>query len=153
MKRFPDTPSPCIHFNGILQDTCKAGVNYSDIAGDEAGRALRLSCCRPFPGREDVVKVTCAKQRPQTEEEFRAQQAETDRNVEQVLGVSAAVHQWEEANGGPLIGQQRVMPCPVCGCSTLGIYRIPTRLYVACTTPECVRYEANLGGSVFDPTT
>lgn len=144
-------PDLCIHFNGIQHDTCKAGVNYRALTGGGDGHALRLPCCRPFPGREDVAKVACALQRPETEAEFIEREAETDRKIAEMLDVNAAVHQWEEANGGPLIGQQRVMPCPVCGCSTLGIYRIPTRLYVACTTPECVRYEANLGGSVFDP--
>jgi hypothetical protein len=148
MKRFPDSPSPCIHFNGILNDTCKAGVNYSDIAGDEAGRALRLPCCRPFPGREDVVKVTCAKQRPQTEEEFRAQQAETDERVALMIVGHAQVLEFEEANGGPLVGQHRKMDCPQCKVAdALDIFRIPTRMYVYCATPKCIGYEANLGGS------
>jgi hypothetical protein len=146
----PRSPDLCVHFNGIQNDACKAGVHYHALTGGGVGCALRLPCVRPFPGQQQVEKVTCEKQRPETGAEFTAREAETDRRIAEMLGVNKAVHDFEEANGGPRVGEQRVMPCPVCGCSTLGIFRIPTRLYVTCTTPKCVRYEANLGGSVFD---
>lgn len=152
VAKTPRRIRPCLHFNGIQHAACKAGVNYEALTGGGAGHALKLPCVVELPGQKPSEKVKCDQQRPETTAEALAREAETDRVIEEMLGVNKAVHDFEEANGGKLLSQHRRMDCPQCKVvGALDIYRIPTRLYVYCDTPKCVGYEANLGGSVFDP--
>jgi hypothetical protein len=34
----------CVHFNGIMNDSCDAGVNYKELLGDGPGWAAHMPC-------------------------------------------------------------------------------------------------------------
>lgn len=54
-----DFAGRCIHFNGIQHDTCKAGINYRELAGgEEFGMAKRLPCISEN-GIEPGVCASC----------------------------------------------------------------------------------------------
>ena len=36
----------CIHFNGIMNDTCKAGIKYSDVRVDEDDGPYKFPCLK-----------------------------------------------------------------------------------------------------------
>jgi hypothetical protein len=82
----------CIHYNGIQNDACNAGVNYSAAFGAQDGRLCRAPCIQEYPKHEKVrgeyvkvwhtwprhgqQEVACDKRVMPTEEEVAAADAE-----------------------------------------------------------------------------
>lgn len=82
----------CVHFNGVMHRTCRAGVVYDELSGrdDNGHRVNALPCLKgpaAFPGKE---VATCPQLRWPTPEEVRAEKEESDRHVKQFLDDLAA---------------------------------------------------------------
>lgn len=55
----------CIHFNGVMNNECEAGVNYHALLGDGFG------CFAHMPCLSDATTTTCDKASFLTEQEAR----------------------------------------------------------------------------------
>jgi hypothetical protein len=131
---------PCIHFTGIMSDTCAAGVNYRELAGNpEIGFATRLPCIS-IMSEKHIEKVTCAKQRPETKEEAEAREAEGDARVARVLSVLPIINALKRTVPK---GQfhQSIVACPVCqGKLHVALVASNHHARAQCETDKCVSF-------------
>lgn len=71
----------CRHFNGIVNDSCRAGVNYRQlVGGDDDGWAARLPCFV-----DENSAVSCSELSLRTEAEARKEVEEKDARVQVFL--------------------------------------------------------------------
>jgi hypothetical protein len=70
----------CIHFNGIVNETCAAGVNYKDLLGDGVGWAAHMPCLA-----DDGSAIVCERRQLPTREEAVATEEEHNRHIKQFL--------------------------------------------------------------------
>jgi hypothetical protein len=70
----------CIHFNGIQNKTCKAGVSYLDVR-DSSGKGMYKWPCH----NDDNATTTCAKAEFLAAEEAQRQADELDRHLTEAL--------------------------------------------------------------------
>lgn len=68
----------CVHFDGIQNAKCKAGVTYVDVR-DTTQRPYAYPCLSPSPFNGSIATTTCDQQRHFTEAELDAEVAEYER--------------------------------------------------------------------------
>lgn len=79
----------CVHFTGVQNETCEAGVRYRDVAGGRSHLAV-LPCLPPMPHKAHETPATCASKRLPTEAEIAASEAEFEQAMERLRrGVSS----------------------------------------------------------------
>jgi len=125
----------CVHFNGIQNKTCRAGVNYHELLGNGVGCFARMPCtCDPNPS------VACDKIQLMTREE-----AEADVDLwmarMEANGVAVkAAHDDAKAKGFKR-GQGGVssLKCPTCPDGTLkySVASVNGHMHARCTTKGC----------------
>lgn len=71
----------CIHFNGIVNETCNAGVSYKELLGDEAGWAAHMPCLR-----DEKSSVKCALASFLSLEQARKEIDEQDVRITEFIG-------------------------------------------------------------------
>jgi len=118
----------CRHYShepGLMgRPRCALGL---DLSAPGASK-----CCWPDP------KVACGSRENWTAEEKATWQAwEDDRKARMIAAIAALPHQ--DGRATVKIG------CPSCS-GTITYIRIPTRAYVECSTPHCVKFEASVRG-------
>lgn len=151
----------CIHFNGILNDCCSAGVNYHDAFGHEAGMALRMPCIlfmeRPKgrPGThvrqgDEVVRVpvdrrghqcmACEKRQEPTDDQVQQWRKESDAALHRsMLGLQVA-SKWR-VRPKPQEDRHEVITCPACGGRLhLSQSSVNGHVHGRCETAECVHW-------------
>lgn len=119
----------CIHFNGVMNPTCKAGLAYP--------KGQALPCIAPFsPG---IVQPSCPKYQATSREEVEKEEADFRIAIANVTLARVAI----VANSG---GKRRVsgnMPCPICKKPTGDLkYHVAYNghIHACCSTPDCVRW-------------
>jgi len=130
----------CVHFTGIQQDCCRAGVNYIDLVGGERFcMALRLPCwTSTLPSAQRVEKVACAKYADPSDAQIAARRAEIDDTMERMRKVVPVVKVWREQ--APR-GKQEVIECPACaGRLHLSQSSYNGHVHGHCETDGCVRW-------------
>lgn len=116
----------CVHFNGVMNDRCRAGVAYVDVRADspepiryrhangiasspETVYTMRSSL--PCHVSSNLCGATCDKQQLPTPEEVAAKVGAHQRDIEGLFTARAAIVKRIAANGK----SDGVMDCPVCG--------------------------------------
>lgn len=128
--------SRCVHFNGVQNKTCEAGISYDSVR--VAGQGF--PCLR---GKFDKhgEELACNTRRWPTEEEIAAECEEADRDIAETLlaldaiNKDAAQHGYKKGNGGT--GE---VACPVCSTGKLR-YRVAGyngHRAAKCSTDGCV---------------
>jgi hypothetical protein len=105
-------PGTCIHFTGIMEPCCKAGVNYDQLAGGpEFGRWLRLPC---VSGKDNkgVTPKACSKRLEPTPEQIAQSEAEWKAAQDRFRKVMPVVAEWRNKGAK---GKYEVIECPACG--------------------------------------
>lgn len=125
----------CIHFTGIQNDKCKAGVRYENV------RPLPCLGSRPQAVAAGVTKAHCDFYREPTAEERAAEEATFAKGFEQLATALLAVDQHLEGKA-----DSGTMPCPICktGQLSYAVSRSPRSISrrgnyfaVKCSTPGC----------------
>lgn len=132
----------CKHFTGTSSPTCKAGVNYEELAGGHHGMMCRLPCWEPntFAKPEDVI-VPCEKREFYTEAEIAEILEATERSLENSIKARQAITDHLKANNKPLRNVAGNIPCPACGKGTLRFSIASNgRCHAACSTAHCVSW-------------
>lgn len=140
MSTQPNTPIPpkprrtlreqmerrCKHFNGIMNDACRAGVAYADVrvSPEDGGRYL-LPCFRECD--------TCPKAEFYTPEELDAQEKEREESMQRMRKARAAII---EATNGQRRRQGQI-PCPNCGKWLAFSVAYNGHVHAQCASPGC----------------
>ena len=129
----------CVHFNGIGNETCDAGVKYEDVR-DTSTKPYSLPCLAEY----NTAGATCDKCRYPTAEELAAEKEEQRRFMEGMTKARAAI---VAACGGPwkkgVTGSRGVIDCPVCGAvESLAYSRAGYNghVHASCKTTGCVSW-------------
>lgn len=70
----------CVHFNGVMNDKCDAGVNYHGLLGDGFGCFAHMPCLN-----DEASTVTCIKATFPTEQQARQQVEEHDKHIQEFI--------------------------------------------------------------------
>lgn len=122
----------CRHFTGVSNKTCKAGVNYDDVA--------------PIPciGLEAEVKQAfCDKKSCWTREEAIEIEKEKAESMRRFFLAANAAHDDAKAKGYKKgRGGKDSLPCPVCKTGTLhySVASYNGHLWGQCDTKDCVAW-------------
>lgn len=144
-------PGKCIHYNGTINDCCKAGVNYKELAGEPMqGYVLRLPCHsseyrsggEPLPRDEANVKA-CDKRQEPTAEEVAQDERQVAERFERFGKIREAIVAYL---GGPwkkgMPGRAGSISCPCCngGCVNFSRAGYNGHIHAACSTPGCASW-------------
>lgn len=118
----------CIHFNGVMNPTCKAGLAYP--------KGQALPCIAPFS--PNLVQPSCPNYQATSREEVakeEAEFAEVSKNIN--IARAAIVHLTK--------GKRRVqgeLPCPICKPAGKLSFSVAYNghVHACCTTKDCVRW-------------
>ena len=127
----------CVHFNGVQNKVCEAGVSYSTFEGK------KFPCLgNAFPN--DVRPVAeCDSRQPHTREESEAREAEIDAALNRGRIAVPAAHEHAKASGlGQGHGGYGELACPICKIGTLrySVAGYNGHMHAACTTDKCVSW-------------
>ena len=131
----------CIHFKGIQNEVCKAGVNVRQlVGGPDFGWGARLPCLLMDAGK---CEAECASRKLLTREEAETAVKEPDASLKRTLTAVALAHKHADEQGlGEGNGGASELPCPLeCG-GTLR-YRVASyngHMHAACSTKGCVSW-------------
>ena len=121
----------CRHFNGVQHRACLAGVVYKDVEG--------------FPCFFGKGRDTCASRERWTEEEARAQEEETQRQIKLFIERMSVVRPAIVKHIGRRKKQfvKDKLECPICKTGTVaytyaGHYN--GHIHAACSTEDCVSW-------------
>lgn len=70
----------CVHFNGVMNDACDAGINYHALLGDGVGCFARMPCFK-----DEASTVICDKASFLTESEARARVNEHEKHIQEFI--------------------------------------------------------------------
>lgn len=130
----------CKHYNGTVNDLCKAGVKYTDLEQGRGSQQFSLPC---FKDR-NPLGATCEKCEFRTPEEVAAMEAEQKKRLEDLGKARAAivVHlggQWKKG----MTGRAGSIDCPVCtpvGCLNFSRSGYNGHIHAKCSTVGCVSW-------------
>ena len=128
----------CVHFNGVGQIKCKAGVVYHELLGNGPGCFANLPCLK-----DDKAEVKCDKVKFPTREEAEAKTDEWMKRVERSRLCITAAHADAKAKGfGKGHGGVSLLPCPS-GCGGELRYSVASyngHMHAKCSTKGCVSW-------------
>lgn len=127
----------CVHFNGMMNDTCEAGVTYADVI-DKTTSPRSLPCIQKY----NTAGATCDKCQMPTAEQIAESEAEHRKFMEGMTKARAAIvahcgGPWKK--GTP--DSNGHIDCPACGQpQSLGFYRSGHNghVHACCKTDDCV---------------
>ena len=129
--------SVCKHFNGAMNETCKAGVRYDDI---RVGH-LALPCSKLIIEQTKAQPGICNKlEFPTLEEATKTVEQDTKRihdNLVAVAVAGSAAAMQGLGKGKPGIGETA---CPVCEGRLRFVMAANGHLHGRCETPGCVQW-------------
>lgn len=130
----------CKHFNGISSETCRAGVNYAQLAdGSRPGMFNRLPCLRENCKKDEVAE--CALREWHTPEEIAERVQRIRDGGIRMMTARAAIIDHLKANGKPTKNVSGQIPCPICNSGNLGFsIAYNGHCHAACSTSGCVSW-------------
>lgn len=126
----------CVHFNGIQNDTCKAGINYRDLAGEPRKGCMTRIPCFTSSYTEKTEQVACAKFSQITEEMRKKDKEESNKMFKLMMQTIALIKDKHKDEKG-LVGS---IECPKCkGRLTYTISDYNGHIHAACEN-KCVGF-------------
>lgn len=125
----------CVHFTGIQNATCKAGVNYHAQFGDGAGCFANIACTQAF-ARADFPLKECATVQYPTRDQAEAEENEREALTKRTLSAMKLAHEDAAAKGyGKGNGGQDSIKCPLCpdGILRYSVAGYNGHMHAACT--------------------
>ena len=139
-KRLRQIMTTCVHFTGIQNETCKAGINYRTlVGGPDLGWARKIPCCGAF---HDEPKAKCESQKLPNEAEATLELQEENILIDRHKRTIHAAHAHAKEQGyGIGKGGVGALPCPICGgLLRYSVASVNGHMHAACTTDGCVRW-------------
>lgn len=148
----------CVHFNGVQNQCCEAGVNYEEAFGKRDTETQRSPCLvewksheridgktvpiwKPW-GRPEQQIIPCAKFRLPTAEEIAADEAEFQSHLARMRVVFEVVKPWRSWTRKNRVAKQEIIDCPTkCGGKLhLSQAAYNGHVWGRCTTTDCVSW-------------
>ena len=128
----------CVHFNGIMNQCCDAGVNYKELAGDVPGYGNRIPCISKYVG---PGVVECDKRQEPTDQQIAEYQQKVKESMERVAKIRKAIVDeigpWKK--GTP--GTSGSIPCPCCdGEVSFSRAGYNGHVHARCSSPDCASW-------------
>lgn len=131
----------CKHYNGTVNDQCRAGVTYTTVELGRGTKQFSLPCFRD----ENPLGAVCEKCEFRTAEEEAARKAEQAKRFDNIVKARTAI---VESLGGPwkkgMPGLNGRIPCPCCGQpgAMLSFSRAGYNghIHARCSTDDCVSW-------------
>jgi hypothetical protein len=122
----------CIHYNGTVNDTCKAGVKYEDVIVQKPTRSL------PCIAKYNSGGATCEKCQLPTDEEVKADEAASAKRFNDTIKAREAI---VKHLGTQKTGSGRI-DCPICSqFQALRFSRAGNgHIHAQCMTENCVTW-------------
>lgn len=129
--------STCKHFNGTVNECCRADVNYRQlVGGPDYGWARRLPCMSKYAGPD---AVTCAKREEPTAEETAESEAEMKEHMNRFMKVQQLIIAMKKEFKGR--SGQAIKTCPVCaGNLHMTIAGYNGHVHGRCETANCLAW-------------
>ena len=119
----------CLHFNGVQNDTCKAGVCYEGFKF-----VKKLPCLRSLAG-----DTTCEKRQWLTEEQVNAEAADLERRAAKFMKLMPLIKRIKKEHEGQ--SWSGVETCPECqGRLHLSIAGCNGHVHGCCETEGCLKW-------------
>jgi len=151
----------CIHYNGISNEVCHAGVFYKSAFGADDGIFLRLPCFlydeRPAHGRGTYIKpgeavvrkeidrrgqtmIPCDKFLEPTDEQVEQDRIETEAHMQKTVAAIRIAGAWR-IKPKPTHDRREVVECPICkGRLHLSQSAYNGHVHGKCETQDCVSW-------------
>jgi len=134
-RQFERRVATCVHFNGIMNNCCKADINYQQHTGGEAiGFTSKLPC---LPHERSEAVVPCDLFQARGREAIEAEDKESKERLARTMVARAAI---VEATNGE-VGVEGDIECPYC-CGKLrySVASLNGHIWGQCSTEGCVRW-------------
>lgn len=124
----------CVHFTGVQNDVCKAGLRYDSVRVTGGGPIP----CLTFNGKRNDC---CAKYMEPTPEQIAAEEAEFEAVMEKHRIVMAGIRGWRTWSKKNRVAKQEVVECPACkGRLHLSQAAYNGHVWGKCETAGCVEW-------------
>jgi len=137
-EKVQETMQKCIHFNGVMNQKCKAGVEYRQLFGSEPGWGKHLCCLN-----DSQSPVWCDKASMPTQEQAEAIVADREARFQRVMTALVAAADDAERRGLKKgNGGYGRIKCPNCPDGTLSysVASINGHMHGQCSTPHCASW-------------
>ena len=127
--------SKCVHFNGVQNGTCEAGIAY-----DSFPKGCGLPCLPELGKGSDLE---CEKRRFPTEDEVQAENERIEKAMARMFaGLGAVAEDAQKRGFGKGNGGQGEVACPVCDGGTIhySVAGYNGHRHARCTTAGCVAF-------------
>lgn len=126
----------CVHFTGIDNDTCRAGVEYKQFRSAETGYRDRLPCHRK------CAHIACEHREFPSEAEVQRQLDAHEKAAAKMFGALDAVHADAKARGlRKGHGGTGAVKCPNCGGEiAYSVASFNGHIWGKCSTVGCVAW-------------
>jgi len=121
----------CKHFNGIQNEKCAMEINMRELTGgDSLGWAKRMPCFEKNGTKCDLYSEP-------TKEELEADEASTEKIIQEVMLVMPLVSKWKDKHKSGGAGEDI---CPVCkGKLNYSISSYNGHCHAKCETDNCIK--------------
>jgi hypothetical protein len=134
----------CVHFTGLQNGVCKAGVSYASVKIDHepipyTRRGVTYSTARSFPclASYNAAGAVCEKRCAPTPDQVAAEEAESARMIEDVVKARGGI---TEATNGKR-GVSGTIICPRClGTLHYSVARSNGHVCARCATEGCLAW-------------
>jgi hypothetical protein len=123
----------CVHFSGISQPACRAGVAYETVEDPKPNGGYRLPCFA-----DDGARTACEHARFPTREEAEERERESHASTRRINLVRAAIVTATEGKRG-VAG---TIACPACegGTVRFSVAGYNGHIWGKCSTPHCAEW-------------
>lgn len=132
----------CVHFSGIQNEKCAAGINIREIVGgDDFGWAARLPC---FLDTQEVCTAICPSRQFPSREQAEKEVSDSEAATSRTLSVLRSAHEHAKNNGlGKGHGGAGSIPCPIPNCKGKIQYTVASyngHMHGRCDSGNCVSW-------------
>jgi hypothetical protein len=131
-KQLERSAATCVHFNGVGNDRCKAGIAYKGFGSPRCLPCLpKFRDTDPEPPKCAMFRATGMEQVLREEEEWKEMAVRANRARVAIVAHAQAT--------GEMRGK---LHCPICGKGELhySIARCNGHVHARCTTSDCVNW-------------
>ena len=141
-KRIKREMETCVHFTGIQQKKCQAGIVYRDlVGGPDFGWACKIPCTMAYPDEKD--RVECASRQTPTYEQAEKEVDKSEARMKVTLRVIRETHEDAKKNGlGIGHGGSGKLPCTSCGEGSIhySVASVNGHIHGRCSKEGCVQW-------------
>jgi hypothetical protein len=136
-RRVEHTTRTCIHFNGIQNSQCNAGVKYTDLFGNEPGWAAHMCCTS-----DDNPSATCDKLALLSKEDAEKKVEESEKRMNLLLKALGVAKEHAKSLGLKTgKGGAGRVKCPGCdGVIHYSVASVNGHMHARCSTVGCVSW-------------